>query len=112
MIKNPCKFIYLLAVVFATGCVSGGSHIVTGKPRPVFSADAVRVYSVAPAGSDEIGVVTALASVWTAQGDADRCLVLLKREASKIGANGICDFVLKTSLTEGTTASAKAIFVP
>ena len=105
MIKNPCFFLCLFALIICSGCLTG-SHIVTGNTRPPSNWKAVRIYHVAPENSEIIGIVTAPFS-GASQSQTDFSLSLLKKSAAEIGANGIVLGGVQTSDLQGT-----AIFVP
>ena len=111
----------LLCSVFS--CASG-TALVTGTQRPATKSDEVIVYTEAPEKYEVIGIVTASSDAgWTAQESLDYALAELKKQAAKIGANGIIFENVGTSNSGGmvmygvyipVTAkdiSGKAIFV-
>lgn len=112
MIKNPFKFIYFIAVIIATGCASGGSHIVTGEIRPRIDRSLVRIYETSPENSKKIGLVTGFAFGWTGQAATTRAIQKLKDNSALIGANGITSIQFLDVPGQGFSANATAIFVP
>ena len=108
---------------FIFSCASG-TALVTGRQRPATNADEVVVYTEAPEKYEVIGIVTASSDAgWTVQGSLDYAIAELKKQAAKIGANGIILESVGTSNSGGvfigyawvnSTAkevSGKAIFV-
>ena len=104
-------------------CASG-TALVTGTKRPATTPDAVVVYTEAPEKYEVIGIVTASSDAgWTAQGSLDYAIAELKKQAAKIGANGIILESVGTSNSGGVISygvyipvtaknvSGKAIFV-
>jgi hypothetical protein len=88
------------------------SSVVTGKSRPVFSGEAVKVYSSAPTNSETIGTVTVNVPSGFTHFILHPEVNELKNQAGKIGANGIILGDPTTKLFVGYTHSAVAIFVP
>lgn len=81
-------------------CASG-TYLVTGTQRDAISADEVQIYVEEPDNYEVIGVVNASSDAgWTEQGSLNYAVSELKKQAAKIGANGILiDRTRKT--TEG-----------
>lgn len=80
-------------------CASG-TALVTGTQPPETSPESVVIYTEPPVNYEVIGIVTASSdSGWTAQGSLDYALTELKKQAAKIGANGI----LLEAVTQTTT---------
>lgn len=79
-------------------CASG-TALVTGTQRPAISAEEVIIYTEAPEKYEVIGIITAASDAgMTEQGDMNYAAAELKRQAAKIGANGvILDSVTTTS---------------
>ena len=111
----------LLCSVFS--CATG-TALVTGTQRPATKSDEVVVYTEAPEKYEVIGIVTASSDAgWTAQERLDLALAELKKQAAKIGANGIILENIGTSISGGMVmygvyipvtakdVSGKAIFV-
>lgn len=80
----------LLLIAMLTGCVS--SHVMIGKARPPISPDDVKIYFHPPARYEEIALLdtsSAAGMSITAQGKTDLVIKRLKKEAAKLGANGV-----------------------
>lgn len=87
------KIIYsviTVMVVFILFACASGTALVTGTQRPATTADNVVIYTEAPENYEIIGIVTASSdSGWTEQGDLNYAMAELKKQAAKIGANGV-----------------------
>ena len=89
-----------LLVLFLAGCATG-SVILTGTARPSTDPQSVKLYLVEPNKYDVIGTVEAYSdSGWTDQGSQDYAVAELKKQAAKIGANGV---LLTTTGTQTST---------
>jgi len=76
-------------VIMLAACASG-SAIVTGKTRPPITPEQVKIYLDPPAAYEVIGLVNASSdSGWTEQGSLDYAMEELKKQAAKLGANGV-----------------------
>ena len=108
---------------FIFSCASG-TALVTGTQRPATIAEEVVIYTEAPEKYEVIGIVTGSSDAgWTEQDSLDYAIVELKRQAAKIGANGIILESIGTSNSSGVISygvyipgtaknvSGKAIFV-
>jgi hypothetical protein len=86
-IKN---FAYILLVLLLAGCASG-SALVTGETRDPIDPSLVTIYRTAPTGKFEhIGIVKSEAVEMLSEQEAvDRAVNELKKQAAKIGANGV-----------------------
>lgn len=81
-------FVLLLGLSFFS-CASG-SALVTGSLRSATNPDKVIVYSEPPASYEVIGIVSASSDAgFTQQSSLNYALEELKKQAAKIGANGI-----------------------
>lgn len=91
-----------LSALFLIGCATAtGSVILTGLARPSTNPQSVKLYQKEPKRYDVIGLVEASSDWgWTDQKSQDCAVAELKKQAAKIGANG----VLLT--TTGTQTSA------
>ena len=70
-------------------CASG-SVIVTGTERTPLDPNQVKLYLEAPANCEIIGIVNASSDAgWTEQGSQDYAVQELKKQAAKLGANGV-----------------------
>lgn len=124
--KKNILFIFAFSLIslIISSCASG-TALVTGTQHPETSPESVVIYTEPPVNYEVIGIVTASSdSGWTDQGSLDYALTELKKQAAKIGANGI----LLEDVTQTTTGgvysygmyvpstsqnlSEKAIYVP
>ena len=79
----------LLAVFLLHACASG-SYIVTGEVREPTDMELVKLYVESPDEYEVIGIVKASSDAgWTEQGSQDYAVKELKKQAAKLGANGI-----------------------
>src|SRR6266568_2275819 len=116
------------AACLVVGCTTG-SHIVTGTARPAVLPDAVKIYTKPPEKFESVGIVSAFVEARTGQAATDKALKELKKQAAKIGANGIIlgssgntagkptvmmagTVPVVTTTGGGTSLSGEAIFVP
>lgn len=87
------------AVLASAACASG-SAIVTGTTRTPVAPKAVKLYLDPPESFEVIGLVSATSDAgWTDQGSMNYAIEELKKQAGKLGANG----VLLVSSGETTT---------
>ncbi len=78
-----------LSALFLIGCATG-SVVLTGTARPSTDPQSVKLYLKEPKKFDVIGLVEASSdSGFTDQGSQDYAVAELKKQASKIGANGV-----------------------
>lgn len=80
----------LALIAILAGCST--SSVLVGKARPPINPAAVKVYLTAPPKYEEIALVTATSeSSWAIsdQGKMNAVMEGLKKEAAKVGANGI-----------------------
>ncbi len=123
---------YKIAVLFVClltllGCATG-SYIVTGNVRPAADPNDVKLYLEPPSEYETIGIVEASSDVeLSSQAATDRAVQELKRQAAKIGANGVLitntesesggvvgfysGGVFYGDASEAKTAKGRAIFV-
>ena len=88
-----------VAMLALAACASG-SAIVTGTTRDPIAPGQVKIYLEAPAAFEVIGLVNASSDAgWTEQGSLDYAVEEPKKQAAKLGANG----VLLVSSGENTT---------
>jgi hypothetical protein len=120
------RFVAMTVVSLAailTACASG-SAIVTGTTRAPVALESVKIYLEPPQKFEVIGLVNATSDAgWTDQDSLDYAVAELKKQASKLGANGVLlvssgetvtGFVSGGSYAipvTGKTAQGKAIFV-
>lgn len=93
VLKNTMIFnilFTLLGSLFLASCATG-SAIITGKELAPVEPSEVRIYSETPNSTFEnIGIVKATAEEFFSQQEAlDRAINELKKQAAKIGANGV-----------------------
>ena len=124
--KNIIIFIsilFLLGLLISCATASG-TALVTGKQRTATNPTNVVVYTEPPKNYEVIGIVTASSdSGWTDQEDLEYAMEELKKQAAKIGANGVILESVGTSNSGGVISygvyipvtaknvSGKAIFV-
>lgn len=93
---------FLALAVLAIGACASGSAIVTGNMRAPIALEQVKIYLDPPAEFEVIGLVNASSDAgWTEQGSQDYAIEELKKQAAKLGANG----VLLVSSGERTTTA-------
>lgn len=79
----------LTAVLLLSGC-AGSSKVMVGQARPAIDPAQVRIYTVVPAGSQEIAQIEASSAIgFGTQGQTDSAVARLKAEAAALGANGV-----------------------
>ncbi len=117
------KFSHAAVAFLTVGCASG-SAIVTGTPRAPITPEQVTIYTEPPADFEVIGLVNASSDAgWTEQGSVNYAIRELKKQAAKLGANGVL-LVSSGDVTTGAvrvgnvdvpvtgkTVQGKAIFV-
>jgi uncharacterized protein YbjQ (UPF0145 family) len=80
----------LALLVLLLGACASGSVIVTGSTRAPIEPERVKIYLESPVDFDVIGMVSASSSSgWTEQGSQDYAVNELKKQAAKLGANGV-----------------------
>ena len=99
----------VLLVVLFFSCASGSS-VVTGNQRPAISPDEVVIYAEEPEKYEVIGIVTASSdATGISQKDLDYAIAELKKQAAKIGANGVV--LQNVSSSNGSGLFIGGIFV-
>jgi uncharacterized protein YbjQ (UPF0145 family) len=100
--KAPQAFSLLSCVATLLGCGPSGSAVLTGARRSAQPTEAVTIYLEPPTRKYEVvGLVTSRSvNGLTQQSDTQQATDELKRQAAKLGANG----VLLTSSNVGSTA--------
>jgi hypothetical protein len=81
-----------LVFIGASACnVTSGSRIVVGNTRPAIAPEGVKIYLRPPAKYEEIAIVNATSKNAFAsdQSLTDSALFRMKKDAAKLGANGI-----------------------
>jgi hypothetical protein len=78
------------ATVLLTSCAS--SHVLVGTPRPPISPDQVTLYTQPPPKYEQIARLNSSSSgsfSFGAQAKTDAVIARMKKEAAKLGANGV-----------------------
>ena len=90
VLMSKLKFIVLIFFSLnLLGCATG-TTIVTGVKRDAINFENVNLFHSAPAKYEVIGVVKASSEMgWTDQESLDMAVEEIKKQAGKIGANGI-----------------------
>ena len=84
------KNIIALLVAIALMACASGSSIVTGTKRTPIEPSQVKLYIEPPAKYEVIAIVNASSDAgWTEQGSVDYAVDELKKQAAKLGANGV-----------------------
>jgi hypothetical protein len=90
MSRRMGKVTVVVMVMGLAACVS--SHVLVVKARPPISPEQVQIYLSPPAKYDQIAILdTSSRASWsfTAQSKTDKVMERLKKEAAKLGANGV-----------------------
>lgn len=84
-------FALILSTVLFVSCISArGTALVTGIQRSATDPETVNIYTEIPENYEVIGLVSASSdSGWTEQECLNYAIDELKKQAAKIGANGI-----------------------
>ena len=84
------KKLFILFLLFIVSACASGSAIVTGNIRPAVAPESVKLFMNQPLRYEVIGLVEASSdSGWTAQGSQGYAIAELKKQAAKLGANGV-----------------------
>ena len=78
-----------LSTLLLAGCAS--THwVILSPPRPAIAVEQVRVYHVAPKRFEEIARLESSSAIgFGTSGQTDAAIARLRREAAKLGANGV-----------------------
>ncbi|WP_294015595.1 hypothetical protein [uncultured Treponema sp.] len=88
--KKLISLFTLLFICFILFSCASGTSFVTGKKRPYVNPDRISIYTEPPEDYEVIGIVSASSdSGFTDQGSLNYAIAELKKQAGKIGANGI-----------------------
>ncbi|MEW8376446.1 MAG: hypothetical protein AB2722_21265 [Candidatus Thiodiazotropha sp.] len=107
-------FTITLIVSFLSACTSGSS-IVTGSVRAPIEFNLVKLYLDPPDNYETIGIVNASSDAgWTEQDSQDYAVNELKKQAAKLGANGVLLTTTgeKNSAMVGTYANGGTYVIP
>ncbi len=84
------RFAIAAAIALAAAGCASTSKVMIGQARPPIDPALVQVYGTPPPGSVEIAQVEATSAAgFGTQGQTDSAVARLKREAAKLGANGV-----------------------
>ena len=87
---NRSALLLLASAVLASAACASGSAIVTGNTRTPVAPQQVKIYLEPPATFEVIGLVNATSNAGsTEQGSLDYAINELKKQAAKLGANGV-----------------------
>ena len=90
MLTNIFKILLLLASVQVLASCASGTALVTGTTRDPISPETVKIYLKEPANYEIVAIIKAESDAgWTAQGSQDYAVKELKKQAAKLGANGV-----------------------
>jgi hypothetical protein len=91
-IKRPYRLALVAAATSVLAACSTSSHVLTGRPRAPISPDQVQLYTQPPPKYEEIARLNSSSQgsfSFGAQAKSDKVIERLKREAAKLGANGV-----------------------
>ena len=92
-LRRPLRVAASLLIAVLAGCASSSQVVLVGTARPAISADQVKIYLEPPDSRYEQIANLAASSegsfALTAAGKADEVVERLKRQAAKLGANGL-----------------------
>ena len=87
--RVPAMLALVLGLAVLSGCAST-HHVMLSQPRAAIPVEQVKVYQVMPRRYEEIARVNATSAVgFGTQGQVDAAIERLRREAAKLGANGV-----------------------
>lgn len=80
---------FALSFVLLAGCAST-HRVILSPPRPAIAVEQVKVYHVAPKRFEEIARLESSSAIgFGTPGQTDAAIERLRREAAKLGANGV-----------------------
>ena len=90
-IRTAISFLVLTIFAFnLSGCVATGTTVLIGVKRDATNFEQVNIYHTPPANYEVIAVVKASADTgWSDQEILDMAVEEVKKQAAKVGANGI-----------------------
>ena len=106
--------VFGMFVLILMACASGSS-ILTGNARPATDPASVKLYLEEPQRYEIIGLVQASSDAgWTEQGSQNYAVAELKKQAAKLGANGVLLTTTgeKTSVLFGSSGTGMLWAVP
>ncbi len=105
--KKLSLLLSILVSTFVFGCAHS-SRIVTGNPRPSLSEDSVKIYSSMPKRAEEIAIVNGV-DAWLQLNH--RAVSEMKKQAARVGANGLLIENSNLSGWTGAQVTGKAVYV-
>ncbi|WP_367989517.1 hypothetical protein AB2S62_19965 [Vibrio sp. NTOU-M3] len=128
MFRSKIKVGLVVVALSVLNACASGSAIVTGVKKPALDFNQVRLYLEAPEQYETIGIVKASSDAGiTQQASQDYAVEELKKQAAKLGANGViltttgentssiistnADGSIYTIPVSAQTVSGKAVFV-
>ncbi len=79
----------VLSTLLLGGCAST-HRVILAPPRPAIAVEQVKVYQVAPKRFEEIARLESSSAIgFGTAGQTDAAILRLRREAAKLGANGV-----------------------
>ncbi|WP_273994139.1 hypothetical protein [Vibrio parahaemolyticus] len=128
MFRSKIKVGLVVVALSVLNACASGSAIVTGVKKPALDFNQVRLYLEVPEQYETIGIVKASSDAGiTQQASQDYAVEELKKQAAKIGANGViltttgentssiistnADGSIYTIPVSAQTVSGKAVFV-
>lgn len=90
--ENQMKsFTFLLALLLTSCAITNETSLIVGKPRPATSPEQIRLYTKPPAKYEEIAIISTDAAhdFMGKQSLQNIAIENLKKEAAKVGGNGI-----------------------
>ncbi|MBV1914988.1 MAG: hypothetical protein KUG72_06350 [Pseudomonadales bacterium] len=115
MRNSRVKSFLLISLIIILNACASGSSIVTGPTRAPILFSEVKLYLDAPANYETIGIVKASSDAgWTEQGSQDYAVDELKKQAARLGANGVLLTTTgeKTSAIIGTNPNGTTYAIP
>jgi hypothetical protein len=81
--------VFALSALLLAGCAST-HRVILSPPRPAIAVEQVKVYHVAPKRFEEIARLESSSAIgFGTPGQTDAAIARLRREAAKLGANGV-----------------------
>lgn len=111
MISHRTALFLVASAAFAVAACASGSAIVTGTTRTPVAPQEVKLYLDPPEAFEVIGLVNATSDAgWTDQGSLNYAVGELKKQAGKLGANGV--LLVATGETTTGVVSGKNYAIP
>jgi len=106
------QILLVISLITTAACASAsGSTIVTGTLRPAIVPAEVVLFLKPPADFEVVALVSATSDAgWTEQGSVDYAVAELKKQAARLGANGV--LILTTGGSTSTVMIAPGTAIP